>query len=188
METDLPNRMMHLPDGEYLLRALAHTDRKNLQDFFYSHNEDTVYQRYGRPIRVMSDEDADHLVGVDQSRDLALALFEVFGQRQIIHAVGRYCLDPDGEHAEVAFVVRESKRRLGFTACLMMEMIRIARGRGLKGLWASVRPSNRPMRKALEKFGFQETTRDSDEVDYSLNFNVQMEGNGNKAESARVRP
>lgn len=168
--SDLPNRMMHMPDGEYLLRALGPHDQQRLQDFFYSHDEDTIYHRYGHPLKVMGDDDARRLVSVDQSRDLALALFEVFGQKQTIHGVGRYCMNPDGETAEVAFVVRESKRRLGIAACLMTEMIRLARSRGLRGLWATVMPNNFPMIKALKKFGFQETSRDQDEVRLSLKF------------------
>lgn len=165
---DLPERRMHLPDGIYLLRALHPGDRNNLQNFFYSHTEETVYQRYGHPVKVMSDEDADRLVGVDQSRDLALALFDSSGDSSVIHAVGRYCLDANGKSAEVAFVVRESKRQLGFTTCLMTEMIRIAKARKLASLWASVQPANQPMRKALRKFGFQEIERDNDEITFEL--------------------
>jgi len=160
--------MMHLPDGEYLLRPLRPTDRRNLQDFFYSHTADTVYQRYGHPVKVMTDEDADRLVGVDQSRNLALALIEMFGRKPSIHAVGRYWLDPGGQSAEVAFVVRESKRQLGFTTCLMQEMIRVAKNRNLTRLWASVLPANRPMRKALKKFAFREIEKDNDEITFEL--------------------
>ncbi len=168
MTAELPNRMMHLPDGEYLLRTLNPNDSHRLQDFFYSHSEETIYQRYGHPVKVMSDADAHKLVSVDQTRDFALGLFEVFGQKQIIHAVGRYCLDPDGTRAEVAFVVRESKRQLGCSTCLMQEMIRTARQRGLTALWASVLPRNQPMLKVLDKFGFSETCRDQDSIELEL--------------------
>lgn len=165
---NLPNRVMHLPDGEYQLRTLGPNDRRNLQDFFKSHTAETVYQRYGHPVKVMTDDDADRLVGVDQSRDLALTLIEIKDNKDIIHAVGRYCLNPVGKSAEVAFVVRESKRQLGFTTCLMQEMIRVAKDRKLFSLWASVLPSNHPMRKALEKFAFREIERDNDEIIFEL--------------------
>jgi RimJ/RimL family protein N-acetyltransferase len=168
MSDELPNRMMHLPDGEYLLRSLTPQDWHRLQDFFYSHTEETIYQRYGHPLNVMSDQDAERMVSVDQTKDLALALLEVFGQNQTIHAVGRYCLDPDGTRAEVAFVVRESKRQLGCSACLMQEMIRIARHRELSALWASVLPRNLPMLKCLAKFGFCEISRDQDGIELEL--------------------
>lgn len=168
MPPETTHKIMHLPDGHYLLRPLCPDDQKRLQDFFYSHNEDTIYQRYGHPVKVMSDEDAYRLVSVDQTKDHALAMLEVRGDQQIIHAVGRYCLDPDGTGAEVAFVVRESKRQLGCTTCLMQELIRTARERGLDRLWATIQPRNLPMHKVLQKFGFQETMRDQDEIRFEL--------------------
>jgi len=158
------DRMMHLPDGEYLLRRLTPDDWHRLQEFFYSHTEKTVYQRYGHPIKVMSEHDARKLVSVDQSRDYALALLEVHKQQQIIHAVGRYCMDTKGQKAEMAFVVRESKRQLGCTTCLMQELIRTARQRKLQALWAMVHPDNLPMRKVLQKFCFQKVTHHQDEI------------------------
>ncbi|MEM1156834.1 MAG: GNAT family N-acetyltransferase [Verrucomicrobiota bacterium] len=162
------NRMMHLPDGEYLLRSLQPGDLHHLQEFFYSHSQDTIYQRYGHPVRVMSEADAEKLVAVNQTQDCALALLEVREKQTVIHAVGRYCLDPDNHHAELAFVVRESKRQLGCTTCLMQELIRTARERKLKALWAEALASNLPMRKVLDKFGFQLISRDHGRVKFEL--------------------
>jgi len=169
LESD--NKMMHLPDGEYLMRALNPEDQKRLQDFFYSHTEETIYQRYGHPVKVMSDEDALKLVSVDQSKDFALALLECSGEQQTIHAVGRFCLNPDGSRAEVAFVVRESKRQMGCTTCLMQRLIQTARQRHLNALWASVQRGNQPMRKVLDKFGFREIDRDHESIELELTFN-----------------
>ena len=93
------------------------------------------------------------LVNVDQARDVAIALFETDGAREIIHAVGRYYLDADERSAEVAFVVRESKRRRGFGCLLLQTLVDVARARGLDALWGRVRHDNAPMLALFRQFG-----------------------------------
>jgi acyl-CoA hydrolase/GNAT superfamily N-acetyltransferase len=139
-------RRLHLRDGlDYLLRPLNPADDRRLQEFFYSHTEETIVRRYGFTITRMSRERAFELVGVDQSRDLALAIVELQGPRQVIRAIGRYYLDADGSGAEMAFVVGENKRRLGMARVLLERMLEIAAQRGLQRLWAQVDRDNTPM-------------------------------------------
>ncbi|MCC5805354.1 MAG: GNAT family N-acetyltransferase [Opitutales bacterium] len=143
-------------ESDYILRPLNPSDDRRLQEFFYSHTEETIIRRYGFTVTRMSRERAFELVGVDQNRDLALAVIELHGPRQIIHAVGRYYLDRDGKSAEMAFVVSEQKRRLGMTRHLLERMIEIASSRGLKSLWAQVDRSNTPMLALFRKFEIRE--------------------------------
>jgi acyl-CoA hydrolase/GNAT superfamily N-acetyltransferase len=139
-------RKLQLRDGrEYILRPLAPADDRRLQEFFYSHTEETIVRRYGFTVTRMSRERAFELVGVDQNRDLALAVVELQGPRQVIHAIGRYYLDPDRAGAEMAFVVAENKRRLGMARTLLERMVEVARERGLARLWAQVDRDNEPM-------------------------------------------
>lgn len=154
-ETAAPREVAGLPglaaerivlrDEPFLLRPLHPSDERRLQEFFYSHTQETIQARYGYMISRMTRERAYELVNVDQSRDLALAIFEVQGPRAVIHAVGRYYLDDDGRTAEVAFVTRETKRRYGMAATLLDRMRVIARQRGLTALRAQVVAANRPM-------------------------------------------
>ena len=102
----------------------------------------------------MSQEQAAGLVGVDQDRDCALGLFGPAADGEILHAVGRYCLGPDGKTAEVAFVVRESMRHLGMATTLLRELIRTARARRLHALWALVSSTNSEMTSLLRGHGF----------------------------------
>jgi ribosomal protein S18 acetylase RimI-like enzyme len=104
----------------------------------------------------MSRERAFELVGVDQTRDLALAIVELQGPRQVIHSVGRYYLDNDSKSAEMAFVVSESKRRLGMARTLLERLLEIARERDLDFLWAQVDRDNAPMLKLFRKYGAKE--------------------------------
>ncbi len=148
-------RKVDLKAEPFILRPLAPSDIRRLQEFFYSHSLETIRMRYGYAVTRMTRERAYDLVNVDQERDLALAVFEVQGPRQIIHAIGRYYLDNDGRGAEIALVVRESKRRHGMASLLMNALISVARKRGLDHIWGRVRRDNLPMLALFKRFGGQ---------------------------------
>lgn len=153
----IPSRRVKLKDNKhYLLRPLTPADDRRLQEFFYSHTEDTIVRRYGFTVTRMSRERAFELVGIDQNKDLALAVVELQGPRQVIHAVGRYYLDSDGKGAEMAFVVGENKRRLGMAYVLFERMMEIAKKRKLQYLWAQVDSDNTAMLKLFRKYNAEE--------------------------------
>ena len=134
------------------LRALRPGDELRLQEFFRSHTLDTIYARYGGLVATMTRERAHELVSVDQGRDCALAVFSPDGRK--IHAVGRYCLDPQGDAAELAFVVREDRRRQGLATLLLRQLTGVARARGLRRLWAQVGSLNAAMLGLFRRHGF----------------------------------
>jgi RimJ/RimL family protein N-acetyltransferase len=148
-----PGRVM-FGGARHLLRPLHKGDEERLRAFFRSHTPETIYERYGYPVPDMNFDRASQLVNVDQSKDCALGIFEDTPKGEIFHAVGRYCLDPDGRNAEVAFVVRESKRNLGMAGTLLRELIRTARERSLASLWAQLSANNGPMLAVFRKHGF----------------------------------
>ena len=98
--------------------------------------------RYRHQPKQMSREKAHSLVNVDQSRDLALCLTERQGPKQEIHAVGRYFFLDKENLAEVAFVVRETKRGTGMATVLLCQMMKIAQKRGVAKMLAYVRRDN----------------------------------------------
>lgn len=159
-------RQVTLKDGKaYLLRPLHPDDEELLQSFFKSHTEDTIHERYGYLITTMTRQRAHELVGVDQRRDPALAIIGVStGGKETIHAVGRYYWNEKNNAAEMAFVVRETKRRLGMASLLLDTLTAIARQRGIAKLWAMVLPGNSAMLTVLKKKGFHLTSREPDEV------------------------
>jgi GNAT superfamily N-acetyltransferase len=140
--------------GPYLLRALHPGDEGSLVAFFRSHAPETVIQRYGYLVGDLTAERAARLVDPDPAGDRALGIFGAGGAP--LHAVGRYCLDPSRTRAEVAFVVRESKRNLGMASSLLAELAATARQRGLSGLWAQVAYDNAAMLRVLRRAGFRE--------------------------------
>lgn len=72
-----------------LVRPMHPSDMRSLQEFFYSHDEQTVRLRYGYHRDRMSGESAYKLAAIDQRKDLALGIFEEIRGRQELKAVGR---------------------------------------------------------------------------------------------------
>lgn len=139
------SRHVDFPKGRFMLRPLHPSDVRPLQEFFYSHNEETIRLRYGYHRDRMTGESAYRLAAVDQRRDVALGLFEEIRGRQELRGIGRYYLDEPGNSAEVAFVVHEQCRQMGMAGFLLCELARVANKRGIAKFWGSVRRDNHAM-------------------------------------------
>ncbi|WP_448566636.1 GNAT family N-acetyltransferase [Thalassotalea ganghwensis] len=154
---------------EYLLRPLSPADERKLQEFFYSHNKETLIMRYNHYARQMTRENACKLVSVNQHKDLALCFTQQNVLGEVIHAVGRYYYIESNNSAEIAFVIGETKRGKGMATTLLNEMIKIAGKRGLDKLIACVRRDNAPMLKVFEAAGFNRSySEEFDEIQLTL--------------------
>lgn len=147
----------------YILRALAPADERKLQEFFYSHNKETLMMRYNHHATQMTREKSCNLVSVNQHIDLALCFTEKKHKGEIIQAVARYYYIESINSGEVAFVIKESLRGKGMATTLLAEIIAIATKRALKKLIACVRRDNASMLKVFENAGF--IRQESDEID-----------------------
>ncbi|MBF0270572.1 MAG: GNAT family N-acetyltransferase [Magnetococcales bacterium] len=146
---------LRLKGGVYQMRPLRAADERIYQNFFYSHDDETVLQRYRYRPDGMSRQKASHMVNVNQSRDLALCIVRRKGPHEAILAVGRYFWMESENTGDASFVVREGNRAKGMASSLLKTMIDIARSRSLVALSCVVRVDNKPMRKLLEKFSFE---------------------------------
>lgn len=156
---------------DYILRPLSPADERKLQEFFYSHNKETLIMRYNHHITQMTREKSCNLVSVNQHIDLALCFTRKDYLGEAIQAVARYYYIESINSGEVAFVIKESLRGRGMASTLLGEMIAIARIRKLDSLVAYVRRDNASMLKVFEKSGFiRQPSEDFDEV--SLKFSL----------------
>ena len=145
---------LNIDGEEFDLRPLNPSDERRLQEFFYSHTKETLQLRYSAVPTQMSREKSCTLVGVDQSKDLALCIVKQKGSAVQIQAVGRYYLLHDGAGCEVAFVTREKYQGKGMAKRLLQELIMIAEQRGLQSMVAFVRAENKAMLAVFQKAGF----------------------------------
>ncbi len=173
----IESRRVYFKGRGFTFRPMHPSDTRSLQEFFYSHSQETVSMRYGHIRDRMTDEAAYKLTSVDQSVDLAFALFEEKGHRQEIEAIGRFYQDTSGESAEVAFMVGENVRRLGMSWFLLGELALVAKKRGIKTFWASVLKRNKPMAALFTRFGAEKESilgEDSDEFTMDVNELIKM--------------
>jgi acyl-CoA hydrolase len=155
----------------YILRPLAPADERKLQEFFYSHNKETLMMRYNHHITQMTREKSCNLVSVNQHTDLALCFTKKESLGESIQAVARYYYLENINSGEVAFVIKESLRGLGMATTLLGEIIAIAKMRKLNSLIACVRRDNNSMLKVFERAGFiRKPNEDFDEVSLELLF------------------
>ena len=154
-------KKIKLAGEKYLLRPLHPSDERRLQEFFYSHNKETLLMRYSHHPKQMSREKAATLVAVDQARDLALCIVKRKGPKEEIEAVGRYYFIEQTNTAEVAFVVREIHQGKGMAKTLLNEMLAIAKQRGIDKMQAYVRAENKPMLRVFERHQFERKPSES---------------------------
>ncbi len=165
----------------YILRPLGPADERKLQEFFYSHNKETLIMRYNHHITQMTREKSCNLVSVDQHTDLALCFTVTDHMGEAIQAVARYYYIESINSGEVAFVIKESLRGRGMASTLLNEMITIAKIRKLDSLVACVRRDNGSMLKVFEKVGFiRRPSEDFDEVSLKLTLTKSETGDTEK--------
>lgn len=168
---DVEMKRFNFANINYTLRPLGPADERKLQEFFYSHNKETLIMRYNHHITQMTREKSCNLVSVNQHTDLALCFTKKDYMGEAIQAVARYYFIESINSGEVAFVIKESLRGRGMASTLLNEMIAIAKIRELDSLVACVRRDNASMLKVFERAGFvRRPSDDFDEVSLQLDL------------------
>lgn len=144
----------NMRDGTQIkVRPIKPTDEVALQQFFYSHSEETVYNRYFRPVRALPHITAQGLVNVDYENDMAIvATTGPIGKEKIV-GLGRYVRDKEGDLAEVAYTIHDQYQGQGLGTILQNHLTKYAKLRGVKGLWAVSFGSNKAMLSVFSKLG-----------------------------------
>lgn len=157
-----------------LIRPLKASDRRRLQEFFYSHEPETVFHRHFSYKRQLGQREALELCCVDYGDRMAFGVFPQDGSSRLV-AVGRYYLNPPRNMAETAIVVHEDWRRRGIAAALTGLLHDFAVERGIDGFYSEILPSNRAMVEMHRKQGH--TVRfDPEEKVYQVSWRFSAAG------------
>ena len=138
-----------------LIRPLKATDERTLQEFFYSHNADTILNRYFGQKRQLAHLEAAKLVCVDYRSRMALAVFLPEDNSESIVAVARFVVNPRTNLAETAVVVHENYRRMGLAQYLLGQLENHASSQGIAGFFSEILPTNKAMLNYHRKLGHQ---------------------------------
>ncbi|MBW2023212.1 MAG: GNAT family N-acetyltransferase [Deltaproteobacteria bacterium] len=144
-----------LKDGTPVtIRPIKPTDEPLLQDFFYSHSDETVYRRYFRSVRSMPHSKAQTLVNLDYKDNMAfVATIGEIGFEKII-GVARYAKEKDHPGmVEVAYTIREDYHRLGLGSILQDRLEHYAKKMGFKGVAGYLFEDNVAMLRTFARKG-----------------------------------
>lgn len=135
-------------------RPLQPSDEKAIQDFFYSHEPETIYQRYLTYVDAMPHPVAAARVSVDYAKDMAIAGFDSPQPYAQMVCLGRYIRKEDNS-AEMGLVVKEDYQRLGIGTFLCECLMKAAQAHQVSKLTAYVAKNNTAMLRIYKKNGFQ---------------------------------
>jgi len=149
-----------LRDGtSVLVRAIRPTDRELLARHFAGLSPETIYYRFFRAKKRLTDEELTQLTDLDFVHKAALLVTELQdGEEERIIGVGRYAVTNVDSgppwRAEVAFTVSDAWQGRGVGSLLLDHLARIARANGIVEFEADVLGSNNRMLRVFQKSGF----------------------------------
>lgn len=154
---DYPDEEMKvtLKDGtEVTIRPIKPTDEPLLQEFFYSHSDETIYRRYFRAVRAMPHSTAQTLVNLNYKDRMAfVATIGEIGLERII-GVARYAAEGEESNlVEVAYTIHDDYQGLGLGTILQERLEEYAQRMGFKGVCGYLFQDNVPMIRVFSKRG-----------------------------------
>jgi acyl-CoA hydrolase/RimJ/RimL family protein N-acetyltransferase len=166
-------RYATLTDGrEIFFRPIKPADEPALSEMLYSLSDESVHKRYISHSTTFPHRDVQQLANIDYQNDMAIVgtVPGPGGQEEIV-ALAQYFLEPDGQSAEVAFIVHDEWQQKGMGSFLLDYLTEIAVSRGVKRFLACVMPANKPMLSIFENSGYNVTSKFDGEV-YSISYDL----------------
>ncbi len=148
----------------YLVRPLKAADERRLQDFFYSHNPETIYNRYFLVKKSMGHREASELCCLNYRGRMAIGAFQDRAHGHRLVAVARYFLNNRTNRAEIAVVVHEDNRRQGLAKHLLAKLAAYGAHQGIEGFYSEVLADNEAVLSMHRKMGHEVTWAADDGV------------------------
>ncbi len=146
-----------LRDGRSIhIRAIRPDDKQRLADHFSRLSAQSVYFRFFRSKKRLTEQELVQFTEVDFVRNVGLVATLGQGDEERIIGVGRYALLPgvSPSRAEVAFAVADDYHGRGIGTMLLEHLAPIARGNGITEFEADVLGENNRMLDMFARSGF----------------------------------
>jgi acetyl coenzyme A synthetase (ADP forming)-like protein len=166
-----------LRDGQRLhVRAIRPDDKGRLEELFYRLSPRTRYLRFGFEKATITEEELRYYTELHPPGEYACVGTMGEGPKERIVAVGRWFLAPDGETAEVAFVVEDNIQARGIGTALLEQLAIVASRYRLRMFVANVLPENTTMQEVFDESGFRISKKLQDGLyHYSMDLREQEE-------------
>jgi len=141
--------------GSIHLRAIRADDKQRLLDHFSRLSAQSVYFRFFRAKKRLTDAELVQFTELDFVHSAALVATLGQGENEKIIGVGRYAIvDAEGTRAEVAFAVADEFQGRGVGTLLLEHLAPIARSHGISEFEADVLGENNRMLEMFAQSGF----------------------------------
>ena len=147
---------IELKDGTPVtIRPIRPDDAPLLQTAFNRLSPETIYLRFLKSFKVLSDEQAAHFATVDYQDRMAFVGTIIEDDTASLIAVARYDLriDEESGSAESAIVVRDDFQNRGLGTVIMLRLIQYASDHGVKTFIATAHVSNTRIMGFIKRSG-----------------------------------
>ncbi|GAB3102970.1 bifunctional acetate--CoA ligase family protein/GNAT family N-acetyltransferase [Aestuariicella hydrocarbonica] len=144
-----------LADGTTLLiRPIRPEDASLEQDFIRRLSPQSIYFRFMQTLNKLTPEMLMRFTQIDYDLEMAFVAMVIHQQQETVVGVARYMTNPDGTSCEFALVVADDWHHKGIGSRLMLELIKVARQRGLTEMEGEILTENQGMLALMKKLGF----------------------------------
>jgi RimJ/RimL family protein N-acetyltransferase len=164
---ELPHKVTLKNRSEVLIRRAGPEDFRILFAMFSSLSDDTMFRRFLRSQKELTEADVQDMLRLDDRN--VTSLIAVVRTDDTEQAVGeaRYVTNSSGELAEAAVVIADEWQNLGLATALFTDLITEAKRAGLSKVIAYFDSENSPVIHLGQKFGFK-LARKETRPDYSM--------------------
>jgi acetyltransferase len=137
-----------------VVRPIRPEDAEIEQAFVRSLSPEAKYLRFMSTLKELTPSMLARFTQVDYDREMALIAVDRSTGKEVQIGVARYVINPDWESCEFAIVVSQHWQGHGLGRHLMLQLIDIARARGLKIMTGQILAANTRMLAMAKTLGF----------------------------------
>ncbi len=168
------------------LRPICRDDIDRWLQFVNNLSERTKHLRFHYLPKEFTREDAVRYCNIDYHNTFAVAAESISGREREIIAIGRYYRLPDGESADVSFVIADAHQETGIGTKLLEGLADVARDNGINRFVAEVLAENQLMLTVFKDYGFHITSQRKENI-FTITFSIAKTRRVEKKEEERER-
>jgi RimJ/RimL family protein N-acetyltransferase len=157
-----------------VIRAIRPNDKEKLANAFKELDPESVYTRFFRHVKELTDRDLRLATEIDFDREVALVVTTGLRDEETVIGSGRYAVCEEtesGRGAEVAFLVEEDYQGLGIASRLLRHLVQIGRQMNVSRFTASVLSANQAMLRVFAGSGLpMKQQRDGTVIEVTLSL------------------